>query len=148
MKRIGSGLVLALAAFVVTAAEVVAGNVKLAPAVAQQAALPPTRVTDQPDALLLALKENDFAALLEAMKNDKDIAQIAKQWDESAAERRAAAAKAEEEKQRCAVSLAARHMASPTPSSARSCPNPAANSAGSQSAISCTKGAAWVATSI
>ena len=93
MKRIGSGLVLALAAFVVTAAEVVAGNVKLAPAVAQQAALPPTRVTDQPDAVLLALKENDFAALLEAMENDKDIAQLAKQWDDSAAERRATAAK-------------------------------------------------------
>jgi len=97
MKRIGSGLVLALAAFVVTAADVTAGTAggaKLGPGLAQQASLPPTRVTDQPDALLLALKENDFAALLEAMENDKDIAQIAKRWDESAAERRAAAAKA------------------------------------------------------
>ncbi|MBK7144616.1 MAG: hypothetical protein IPH76_05210 [Xanthomonadales bacterium] len=97
MKRIGSGWVLALAAFMVTAAEVTAGTAgaaKLGPGVAQQVSLPPTRVTDQPDALLLALKENDFAALLEAMENDKDIAQIAKQWDESAAERGAAAAKA------------------------------------------------------
>lgn len=94
MKRIGSGLVLAFATFAVAAAEMVAGNVKLAPTVAQQVSRPPTRVTDQPDALLLALKENDFAALLEALENEKDIAQIARQWDASAAERRAAAAKA------------------------------------------------------
>lgn len=98
MKRIGCGLALALAlalaTLAVTAGEVAVASAKLAPAVAQQAAVPPTRVTDQPDALLLALKENDFAALLEALENDKDIAQIAKQWDASAAERRAAAAKA------------------------------------------------------
>ena len=94
MKRIGCGLALALATMVATAGEVAVATAKLAPAVAQQAPQPPTRVTDLPDAVLLALKQNDFAALLEANEHDKDIAQIAKQWDESAARRRAAAAKA------------------------------------------------------
>jgi hypothetical protein len=45
---------------------------------------PPTRVTDQPNAVLLALKQNDFAALLAAVEYDKDIVEIARQWDESA----------------------------------------------------------------
>jgi len=42
---------------------------------------PPTRVTDQPTAILSALKQNDFAALLEATE-DKGIDELAKRWND------------------------------------------------------------------
>lgn len=56
------------------------------PAVSAEA--PPTRASDQPNALLLALKENDFAALLAASDYNEDLVEIARRWDEQADGRR------------------------------------------------------------
>ena len=50
--------------------------------------IPTKRVIDQPNAVLDALKRNDFAALIEASERDSDIAAIAKQWDEKVARHR------------------------------------------------------------
>jgi hypothetical protein len=55
--------------------------------------VPTSRVIDQPNALLSALKQNDFAAFLEAFERNGDIVEIAKSWDERAAVHREAAAK-------------------------------------------------------
>ncbi len=49
------------------------------------ASLPPVRAGDALNAGLLALKQNDFAALQEALSDDKDLAEIAAEWDERAA---------------------------------------------------------------
>lgn len=50
---------------------------------------PPTRVVDQPNALLLALKQNDFVTLLTAVDSGKDIVEIARDWDQNADRHRA-----------------------------------------------------------
>jgi Skp family chaperone for outer membrane proteins len=60
---------------------------------------PPTRVSDQPTAVLNALKQNDFAGLLEATESDKDLAEIAKQWNEQAERQRKLQAKWASEQQ-------------------------------------------------
>lgn len=52
------------------------------------ASVPQVRVTDVPNAILLALKQNDFAALVDATEEDKDIADLADDWDRHAAEMR------------------------------------------------------------
>lgn len=45
---------------------------------------PPVRASDALNAVLLALKQNDFAALQVALAEDKDLAEIAAEWDERA----------------------------------------------------------------
>jgi hypothetical protein len=55
--------------------------------------IPTSRVIDQPNALLSALKQNDFAAFLEASERNSDIVEIAKTWDERASLHRETAAK-------------------------------------------------------
>lgn len=58
---------------------------ELAPRMEKVAAVstvaPLTRATDQPNALLLAFKQNDFAALMLASERSADIVEIAKEWD-------------------------------------------------------------------
>lgn len=56
------------------------------PVAAEQATAeaPPVRAGDALNAGLLALKQNDFAALQEALSDDKDLTEIAAEWDERA----------------------------------------------------------------
>lgn len=65
---------------------------KMLPERAEQV-VPARRVTEWPNAILSALKQNDFAALLEATERNKDIAALAKDWDEQAARQREQMAK-------------------------------------------------------
>ena len=63
-------------------------------AVQASAETPPVRASDALNAALLALKQNDFAALQEALDEDRDLSEIAAEWDERAEhakQRRAAA---------------------------------------------------------
>ncbi len=63
----------------------------------QLADLPPTRVSDEPNAYLNALKQNDFAALMEIGNGNKNLADIASEWDAGIERRRSIAAKAADE---------------------------------------------------
>lgn len=93
MKRLSLVVVLGLACSggSVDATEV---SAKMRPERAEQASLQPARrVTEWPDAILSALKQNDFAALLEATERNKGIAELAKDWDEQAARHREETAK-------------------------------------------------------
>jgi hypothetical protein len=51
--------------------------------------LPLRRANEIPNALLNAVKQNDFAALLEASEHGKDIATLAREWNEKADRHRA-----------------------------------------------------------
>ena len=53
-------------------------------AVHARAETPPVRASDAMNAALLALKQNDFAALQEALDEDRDLGEIAAEWDERA----------------------------------------------------------------
>jgi len=93
MKRMSMMMSLSLACGTALAGSIVApAKVVTVPAVAE-AVLPASRVIDQPNAILSALKQNDFAALQEAFEQDKDIVAIAKQWNERADRQRAFRAK-------------------------------------------------------
>lgn len=92
MKRVGLILSLSLVLAGAWTAPIDAGA---APAAVVTAALPeiPThRVNEHPNALLSALKQNDFSAFLQAMQRyrtlqdnkDADIAALAKEWDDGA----------------------------------------------------------------
>ncbi len=91
MKRLSLVVALGLACSGswVDATEVAA---KMLPELAEQV-VPARRVTEWPNAILSALKQNDFAALLEATERDKGIAGLAKDWDEQAARHREQMAK-------------------------------------------------------
>lgn len=65
-------------------AEVVPPAERPAAALRAAAELPPVRASDTLNAILLAMKQNDFAALMEATDEDQDLGGIAAAWDERA----------------------------------------------------------------
>ncbi len=93
MKRISVVLSLSLACGSALASSMVAPAKAVAAPDVAGITMPASRVVDQPNAVLNALKQNDFAALQEAFEQDKDIVAIAKQWNERADRQRAFRAK-------------------------------------------------------
>ncbi len=65
-------------------AEVVVETTRPATPARTAVSQPPVRASDALNAGLLALKQNDFAALQEALSDDKDLTEIAAAWDERA----------------------------------------------------------------
>jgi hypothetical protein len=92
MKRVGLMLSLSLLlAGTWSAPGEAAASAEVA-VVAPAPPVPTRRVNEYPNALLSALKQNDFAGFLQAMQSDKDasIAALAQHWDDNAERLRAA----------------------------------------------------------
>lgn len=87
MKRFGLACLL-LMALEVSAVEQDSATTVAVERERSRVAAPQTRVTDVPNAILLALKQNDFAAFIDATEENKDIAELADEWNRHAVELR------------------------------------------------------------
>jgi hypothetical protein len=94
MKRVSLMLSLSLVLAGAWTAPIEAGAAPPATVTTAAPEIPAYRVNEHPNALLSALKQNDFSALLQAMQNDKDagITKLAREWDDEAQRVRAAQA--------------------------------------------------------
>lgn len=88
MKRAGLLLSLGLISAAAMATQAPVPAQKSTPTAARVVAVPAAHVTDQPNAVLKALKQNDFAGLEQALSVDGDLVEIAKDWDRNAAQHR------------------------------------------------------------